>query len=370
MNRRLARTALPAAATLALTVIGAGAAEAAGPSTAGSRVVGHVYEATNDAAGNAVQVFDRTADGRVLAGPLVPTGGLGAGASLHSQYGVVRSGNLLFVVNGGDSTVSTLAITKHGLVWRDTESSHGTLPVSIAVHDAVAYVLNQGSDTVAGFFVGSDGHLRPIPGSTRALTPAPGGANTAAAEVAFTPNGRTVVVTEKATNVIDTFAVHGAYLSGAVAHASAGTTPYGFAFDGHAHLLVSEATTGSVSSYRVTPSSFSTVAAALPDTQTAACWLVVTGNGRFAYTVNAGTATISSYRVAADGSLALLDAVAGSTAAGSTPTDAILSPDSRSLYVRTATGVSAFAVAPDGSLSATGTATADVVAGTAGIAAD
>ena len=115
------------------------------------RVIGQVYEATNAAAGNAVQVFDRYADGHLVAKGAVATGGKGAGASLHSQGGLVRDGRLLFVVNAGDKPVSTLAITGHGLVWRDTEASGGTLPASVTAHDGVAYVLNQGSSTISGF---------------------------------------------------------------------------------------------------------------------------------------------------------------------------------------------------------------------------
>ncbi|WP_406053080.1 hypothetical protein [Kribbella sp. NBC_00889] len=37
------------------------------------------------------------------------------------------------------------------------------------------------------------------------------------------------------------------------------------------------------------------------DNQAAACWLVVTGDNRYAYTVNAASSSISSYRITADG---------------------------------------------------------------------
>jgi 6-phosphogluconolactonase (cycloisomerase 2 family) len=54
-------------------------------------------------------------------------------------------------------------------------------------------------------------------------------------------------------------------------------------------------------------------------------------NGRFAYTANAGSATISSYSVAHGGELALLDVAAASVAGGSAPTDMALSNNSRFL---------------------------------------
>ena len=71
--------------------------------------------------------------------------------------------------------------------------------------------------------------------------------------------------------------------------------------------------------------------------------------------VNAASASVSSYRIAADGALTLVDAVAASTGAG--PTDAAVSPDGRSLHVRMRDGsVSSFTIGSNGSLAAAGSA--------------
>ncbi|MGH9454050.1 MAG: beta-propeller fold lactonase family protein, partial [Terriglobia bacterium] len=88
------------------------------------------------------------------------------------------------------------------------------------------------------------------------------------------------------------------------------------------------------------------------DTQTAPCWVVVTNNGRLAFLSNTGTGTISSYRVAAGGTLTLLSAVAGSTGANNAPIDMSMSANSQFLYVLSAAQgtVSAFRAEPDGSL--------------------
>jgi 6-phosphogluconolactonase len=359
MNTTTRSSLLAAAAAGALLVGAAGGASAHGDS-----VVGHVYEATNASGGNAVAVFDRHADGSLVRTGSVPTGGLGAGASLHSQGGVARDGRVLFVVNAGDDSVSALVATGHGLVLRDRIGTHGDFPVSVTVKDGIGYVLNQGSDTVRGFRYDSAGHLHSLPGSTRNLTPNAAGGTTDAAQVAFSPDGRSLVVTEKASNTIDTFAVRDGYAGHARPHASAGTTPYGFDFDRNGHAIVSEAATGSASSYRVRP--FATITGALGDTQKAACWLVVAGD--HAYVVNAASTSISTYRIARDGSLTLSAPVAATTAAG--PTDAAVSSDQRSLSVRLGDGsVAAFHIAADGSLSPTGTAAASAY-GTAGLAAD
>jgi 6-phosphogluconolactonase (cycloisomerase 2 family) len=356
----------------ALALVGtAGIAAVAGlPGTATARPapsaapVGHVYQASNDAAGNTVNVFDRYADGSLVAAGSVATGGLGAGSSLASQGGLARDGRVVFVVNAGDDSVSALAATRHGLVLRDKVSSHGDFPVSVTVRDGVGYVLNQGDDTVSGFRYDGSGNLRGLPGSTRTLTPNPAGGTTAAAQVSFTPNGRSLVVTEKATNTIDTFRVSGGYAGQATPHASAGTTPYGFDFDDRGHAIVSEAASGSASSYRVHP--FTTITGALADTQQAACWLVVAGN--VAYVVNAASASISTYAIAGNGSLTLIDAVAAGTGAG--PTDAAVSPDGRQLSVRMRDGsVASWRIGSAGALTAAGSAPGTAF-GVAGLVAD
>jgi 6-phosphogluconolactonase (cycloisomerase 2 family) len=363
MNTRI-RTSIFAAAAVGALVVGSAATATA--SDEDHVVVGHTYEATNDAAGNALAVFDRYADGSLKAAEQVGTGGLGAGAPLNSQGGVARDGHILFVVNAGDDSVSALAVTDHGLELRDRISSHGDFPVSVTVKDGVGYVLNQGSDTIRGFRYDSAGHLHPLPGSTRSLTPNSAGGAAGAAEVSFAPDGRTLVVTEKATNMIDTFNVSHGYAGDATPHPSAGTTPYGFAFDRRGDAIVSEAATGSASSYRVRP--FTPITKALSTTQRAACWVVVARH--HAYVVNAASSSISSYRVSRDGALALVAAVAASTGAG--PTDAAVSPDQRTMSVRLGDGsVASFHIGDDGALTTIGTAPATAAAfGIAGLVAD
>ena len=104
---------------LAATALAVALAVVAG--TAGARAVGgksgSVYSLTNAAAGNAVLVFDRAADGTLTAVGTVPTGGLGTGAGLGSQNALVLSenGRRLFAVNAGDNTISGFKVTNSGL---------------------------------------------------------------------------------------------------------------------------------------------------------------------------------------------------------------------------------------------------------------
>jgi 6-phosphogluconolactonase (cycloisomerase 2 family) len=328
-------------------------------------VVGHVFETTNAVAGNTVQVFDRLRDGQLRAGAIVATGGHGLGSSLASQGGLVRDGDLLFAVNAGDNTVSTLAITDRGLVRRGIAPSGGARPVSVTVRHGIVYVLNQDSETISGLRVSHDGHLQPLPHSTRALSKS-ASTPTAAAQVSFSPDGQSLVVTHKGDQTIDTFAVRNGYAGPATAHHSAGVTPYGFAFDRRGHAIVSEAGPSAVSSYS---NRLRTISASVSDHQAAACWLVVTDNGHYAYTVNAASSSISSYRISTDGRLRLVAPVAASTTGGGS--DAALSPDNKSLYVRLSNGVvESFGVNHDGTLTARQSLTGAATNGTAGLATD
>jgi 6-phosphogluconolactonase (cycloisomerase 2 family) len=226
-----------------------------------------------------------------------------------------------------------------------------------------------GTGSIAGFTIDRDG-LTPIPGSTRSL----GVGASAPAQVAFSPDGRTLVVTEKTSSSIDTYAVgHDGTPSTAAAFASAGTTPFGFDFDDDGDLLVSEAGTGSASSYDVGDGGrLSVVTAALATGQAAPCWLVAGKDGRYAYTANGGSGTITGFSVGHDGSLALLDpsGVTANLGAGSHPLDEAITGDGRFLYNLTdgLHVLSGFRIGPDGSLAAAGSASGLPV-GAAGIAA-
>lgn len=149
----------------------------------------------------------------------------------------------------------------------------------------------------------------------------------------------------------------------------AGTTPFGFAFDRQNHAIVSEAASGSVSSYRIECSAFDLISPAVANGQAAACWVAISKNGKYAYTTNAASGSISSYEIAAEGSLTLLDATAALTGPGNTPLDMTFSNDGRSMYVLAsgAHTVGIFGMVSDGSLEPLGEISVPV--GVAGLAA-
>jgi 6-phosphogluconolactonase (cycloisomerase 2 family) len=265
-------------------------------------------------------------------------------------------GRFIFVVNALSNTVSTFAIRRRGLELRSTVDSAGQRPISVTEHDGIVYVLNaDGAGNVAGFR-NIAGMLRPLEGSTQPLSAAGG---TAPAQVGFSPDGEVLLVTEKATNKLTSYRVRrDGRIDAPVVTASAGATPFGFAFDPSGNALVSEAFGGAagasaVSSYRFeewAPFKPMLVSASVGTTQTAACWVVVTPNGRHAYVTNTASGTISRYGIRRNGQLSLAQAIAAPTAGG--PIDAAVSADGRSLFVLNAgaRGITAFAIAGDGAL--------------------
>jgi 6-phosphogluconolactonase (cycloisomerase 2 family) len=314
-----------------------------------------VYTLTNSPAGNAVLAFARAADGSLSPRGSFATGGDGSGAALGSQGALVLSddGRRLLAVNAGSDTISLFRVGPDGLALEDVAGSGGTQPVSVTVHGSLVYVLNAGgTPSITGFSLDGDS-LIPIAGSTRALGPGSSGP----AQVAFSSDGNSLVVTEKASSTIDVYSIGKKGLpSLAASSASSGGTPFGFAFDDHDDLFVSEAA-GSASSYTLDGGLFPVSAAVSTQGQQAPCWLVVSKDGRYAYTANAGSGTISGFAIDADANLSLLqNGISADLGAGSHPLDEAISRDGRFLFNLTdgSHGITSARVNEDGSLSVVG----------------
>jgi 6-phosphogluconolactonase (cycloisomerase 2 family) len=316
-----------------------------------------IYVQTNDAERNEVVAFDRGADGKLSAIGRFDTRGRGSGTPhLASQSSLVLDGDRLLVANAGSDELSLFRITADGLELAARVPSGGSHPTSVAVHGEVAYVLNNGSPGIAGFSLDS---LVPIEGSQRMLA-----ADADPAQIAFSPDGRMLVVTERGTNSISTFAVDERGLTGdPQTISSSGATPYGFDFAGES-LVVTEAFGGEVgaaaaSSYALGGGQLEPVSASVADTRSEVCWAAVTRDGRFLYVTNFGDGTISSYRIGADGSLELLEPVAASTNLGQKGVrDEAITGDGRFLYALDADAhrIYGWSVGDDGSLAPVGDA--------------
>jgi 6-phosphogluconolactonase len=304
-----------------------------------ARVTGAVYTMSNAVDGNAVLVFQRATNGSLSPAQSYPTGGFGSGGGLGNGHGLVLSKDKrwLLAVNAGSNDISVFAVSRNGLRRTATVPSGGIRPVSVTVDDDLVYALNAGSDNIAGFQLGERGQLRALENSNRPLS----GTGTGPAEVSFSPDGRNLVVTEKATNLLDVFPVDSDGLPSQLPNVitSAGPTPFGFAFAGRNELLVANAAGGpggsSVSTYRLARKGILTVLDGnVPTYQTASCWIEVAPNQRFAYTANTPNFSITGFQVDQKGGLTLLNAngVTASPGNGSRPIDLAFSQDGRFLY--------------------------------------
>lgn len=320
---------------LAVTAVLAGALTVGIPSAASASQTHSttVYTLSNAASGNTVLAFHPAGAALTPAGSYA-TGGNGTGAAGglgdEGALTVADGGRTLLAVNAGSDSLTALRVGDGGsLTPVSTAASGGAMPVSVTVHGDLVYVLNAGDNTISGLRL-RHGHLTPIPGSTRPLSSGAAGA----AEIAFTPDGRHLLVTEKGSNSLDTFTVDRQGLpSGARATASQAAVPFGFDFDRRGDALVSDAAASAVTAYTVRGGTARQVAY-LPDGGGAACWVVVSRHTGIAYVANAATGTISTYDTH-DGTLHLDQAVAATV--GGHPTDEALGRGDV-LYVRDATG--------------------------------
>jgi 6-phosphogluconolactonase (cycloisomerase 2 family) len=322
---------------------------AAAPAAAStSAVVGHVYVNDNTIGTNTIAGFDRHADGTLtpLPGSPFAAGGAGTGGGLASQGAIQVSstGRYVIAVDAGSNDVSVLRIGADGaltLVPHGVVGSGGNTPVSVAEHAGLVYVANAGSSgsNYTGFTLGASGRLRPLTDSTFAL---PAGAQPG--DVLFNPTATNLVGTRVGTSQIDSFSVgpDGRLTPAADSpFAAQGPGPFGSEFrpTDPNQLFVSNAHGGTLAG---TVSAFSVAAdgalssigvSPFADLQTAPCWVEITHDGQFLFTVNTASGSISRYSIAQDGVLTLKGSTAVNTNSGVGAVDARLSIDGENLYV-------------------------------------
>ena len=350
-----------------LTLGVAGSLVAVPGALAHSRIVGHVYVNDNTAGINTVAGFNRFSDGTLapIHGSPFTAGGAGTGMVIGSQGALqfADRGHLLLAVDAGSNSISVLSVHRNGSlsrVRRGVVYSGGDTPVSIAVHGRLVYVGNSGGAVAnySGFTLGRRDTLRPLRGSTVSLP-----AGTVIGDVLFNGDGRrlagTRVDTATLLSKIDSFWVDRAgYLHAAPGSpfAAQSVGPFGSEFrpTNPNQLFVSNAhagaNLGTVSAYNVAANGVlnSITGSPFADNQTAPCWVDITPNGKYLFAVNTATPSISSFKIANDGTLALLGSTPfkNPTTGMVRPFDAQTDPWGRYLYVTDAGlgAVSAFSI--------------------------
>jgi 6-phosphogluconolactonase len=307
---------------------------------------GAVYVQTNETE-NRVIAFARAAEGGLSQIGSFATGGAGDGKPhLTSQGSVTLSGDGrdLLVTNVASDDLSVFRVGESGLELVRTVSSGGAGPKSVAERDGLVFVLNTGKPGVNGFRLGDDG-LEPVMGADQTLS----AAHAEPAQIGFTPDGSMLVITERATDSIITFAMASdGGLGEMQTTPSSGPTPYGFAFTTGGVLIVTEAFRAgkgeaAASSYDVRGGAPMPVTRSLGNGRSEICWAVVSHDDRYVFTTNFADGAVSRYAVAGDGSLTLEDATAGITEDGRPGLrDEGLAADGRFLYAIDADSGSVF----------------------------
>jgi DNA-binding beta-propeller fold protein YncE len=337
----------------------------AGPASAHPGSPGALFVQTDNPAGNAVVAFDRAGDGGLRQAGIYRTGGLGGVLDgsvvdhLASQGSLTydRASGLLYAVNAGSDTLTVFAVDGDRLTRRQVVPSFGDFPVSVAVHDHLVYVL----DARVG------DHLVPVPAWHRRLGLDPNATpefTSTPGQIAFTPDGRRLIVTTKANgNAVDVFSLDrfGGPSARPATTVLPGAVPFALTFDARAHIALSEAGPNAVATFALDDRDRLDPIARAPTGQAATCWIVAV-DGRL-YLSNAGSGTVSVFNSAL--------APVGLTATRGGTVDSAATPDGRYLYVQTgaAGGVDAFRIAADGTLAPAGSVTVPGAVGGEGIAA-
>ncbi len=333
--------------------------------------VGAVFAMTNATEGNEIIVYSRASDGTLTRlNNRERTRGLGQGVDTDTQGPLRLSADnrFLYAVNPGSDNITVFEVNGTRLRFLQIIDA-GDQPLSLTISGNLLYSLDGSvaGNGIRGFRIAADGTLTELPDSFRALSSpiaVPG-------IVDFSPDGRFLLVTHKTTNVvltpqnaIDVFAIgpDGYASAMPLRNPSFGLRPFGSAFRNDGKLVVVESfnaapNLSAASSYQLNPDGTITViSGSVVNLQTDVCWVVITIDGRYAYTANFGSGTISSYRLDLSGALTLINGNAAFLGDMSQPVDLALSADGRFLYLllRGTGAVAAFRIEGNGSLTALG----------------
>jgi 6-phosphogluconolactonase (cycloisomerase 2 family) len=315
--------------------------------------------------GNRVLSYNRASDGTISFAGSYATGGVGASAAgatadpIASQGGLtlVNNDTELVATNSGSDTVTLFAVNGSHLTWLQQVASQGQFPVSVTSDGNWVAVLNAGGTGSLAQFHLFGGFLSSQSVQVRSLNfPAtnttPPDFHHGAGDVAYSPNGRDLVITTKlTTNSFDVFAVgfNGTLAAAPVVTAANNALPFAFVFDAAGNIVSAEASDSSVSTYALNPNGTLTSLGTVTDGQSALCW-ISRANGYF-YGSNAGSGNVSSFDENGAGAPQLVNATAAVAHAGTI--DSAVSPDGQTLYVESggAGTIDAYAIDTDGALS-------------------
>lgn len=312
-----------------------------------------VYTLDNDSQRNSVAVYRRRENGSLM--PLIGSpfnaGGRGLMGGDIDEQGAIRSaGKFILAVNPGSDTIAVMEKTNRGLLHVEGSPfpSGGSTPLSLAVHGDMVYVANQAAEfaspktapNIAGFKLMKNGMLMPMEGAVVALPKGMG-----PAQVEFTANGRVLVATagfqaeDGDASRVYTFKVmpDGKLMAGegSPLKPEGATGTVGFSLSPNSDMAFVSTFKGSgVTAFSIDPSTAAIKQMGMPvgNDQRAACWTVLSKDGKALYVGNFVSNSISAYSVMEDGKLALLGSIPRRGASNKDTKDIALSPKGDYLY--------------------------------------
>lgn len=345
-----------------------------------------VYVMTNAADKNEVVAYERGNDGSFSESHRYSTEGRGSGGindPLQAQGSLTLSQDrsLLFAANAGSGNISVFRVRHGHLRLVDKVPSGGSEPVAIAQRQDLVYVLNAGgSGSIVAFRLDNndeDAHLKQISDSTVYLTAAGSGGSS----LTISPDGKSLVATERIPDNIDTFQIKSnGTLAPIVVNQSTAPGVFAATFAPDGKLIVSEtgpagaSNASAISSYSVLANgTISAISQSLPTLGNANCWNAITPNGKWVYVSNAASSTIAGFTIGQGGTLTPIGAtIVATNPQGSVNLDIAVSSDGKYLYsINSGAGsVGIFAIQSDGTLTNLGDISGlPIFAGFNGIAA-
>ncbi|KAJ2980065.1 hypothetical protein NQ176_g2867 [Zarea fungicola] len=326
---------------------------------------GAVFAMTNAAADNKVIAFSRSSGGVLTQVGEYSTGGHGQGVDFDTQGGLTLSpdNRFLYAVSPANDIVTVFSVNGSSLSKIQAIYA-GDQPLSITVSKSgFAYALD-GSVAAGGIFGfkvnAHDGTLSPLTNETIPLSSPIG----VPGVVTFSPDGRSLVVTNKVGSTLDIFSIDGnghASASPMTTIASSGLRPFGATFHNDTLFVVESGLpalkNAALSTYHLNGGSAPSLTALTKsekNDQTDGCWVVVTPDGKWAYTANFVSGSIASYRLAGNGTASLISGTAALP--GGEPVDLAMSADGKYLYnlLRGTGAVVGYQIQADGSLKQVG----------------
>ncbi len=321
-----------------------------------------LFVESESTSGNRVLAYNRASDGTISFAGSYATGGFGTtaiGASadpIASQDGLtlINNGNELVATNSGSDTVTVFAVQGSHLSFVQQVGSQGQFPVSVASNGNSVAVLNAGSTGSVVQFRLFGGFLSPFGAQVRSLNlsnTTPPDFHHGAGEVAYSPNGKYLVVTTKAsTNSFEVFPVgfNGSLAATPQVTAADNGLPFAFVFDAAGNIVSAEASDSSVSTYSINSNGSLNSLGTVPDGEAALCW--ISGANGYFFGSNAGSGNVSSFDESSTGAPQLVNASAAVAHGGTI--DSAVSPDGQFLYVESggAGTVDAYGIGSGGTL--------------------